>query len=216
MKVSMSWKNWKESDTLEYPEKKLQILEAVRRLIGQGTDLQKLRAGDIAREAGVGKGTLYLYFDSKEIIIEETLCYMMEQRISALEKEAQNPGTFRERAIRLLKCFQQQEQSGDSALRMLLSTKGLPLLWEVGRERISNFWDRLNAIILFLTNQGIEEGIFPALPDFAYVRQAFFSAVSGAVQASCPSLGFSPEKARENALEILIRSMGPVDRKNDK
>ena len=59
---------------MTYPEKKLQILEAVRRLIGQGADLQSLRAGDIAREAGVGKGTLYLYFDSKETIIGETLC----------------------------------------------------------------------------------------------------------------------------------------------
>lgn len=215
----MSWKNWKESDTLEYPEKKLQILEAVRRLIGQGTDLQKLRAGDIAREAGVGKGTLYLYFDSKETIIGETLCYMMELRISALEETAQKPGTFRERADRLLSCYQQQEQSGDSAIRMLLSARSLlpgTPLWEEGKERLSGFWKRLDDIIRFLTKQGIEEGLFFALPDFGYVRQAFFSAVSGAVQASCPSLGFSPEKARENALEILIRSMGPVDRKNDK
>ena len=118
-------KNWKESDTLEYPEKKLQILEAVRRLIGQGTDLQKLRAGDIAREAGVGKG-LFTFTLIPRNNHRGNLCYMMELRISALEETAQKPGTFRERAIRLLKCFQQQEQSGDSALRMLLSTKASP------------------------------------------------------------------------------------------
>ena len=106
----MSWKNRKESDTLEHPEKKLQILEAVRRLIDQGADLQSLRAGDIAREAGVGKGTLYLYFDSKEAIIGETLCHIAELRISALEAAARKAGSFRERAAGLLECFQQQEQ----------------------------------------------------------------------------------------------------------
>lgn len=49
-------------------ERKKQILQAAMTVFAQ-TGFQQTRMEDIAREAGLSKGTLYLYFDSKEAVV---------------------------------------------------------------------------------------------------------------------------------------------------
>ncbi len=52
--------------------KRRQILDgAYRMFMGQGFDATSM--GDIAREAGVSKGTLYVYFESKERLFQELI-----------------------------------------------------------------------------------------------------------------------------------------------
>jgi len=52
------------------PRKREQILDGARKLfLAEGFDAASM--GDIARAAGVSKGTLYVYFDSKEILFAE-------------------------------------------------------------------------------------------------------------------------------------------------
>ena len=47
-------------------EKELAIYQGVLRLLQEGADIHALKASDIAEAAGLGKGTLYNYFSSKE------------------------------------------------------------------------------------------------------------------------------------------------------
>ncbi|SDB07975.1 TetR/AcrR family transcriptional regulator [Bauldia litoralis] len=64
--------------------KRQQILDGARRLfLSKGFDASSM--GDIAQEAGVSKGTLYVYFDSKERLFHELV---------SLEKAAQYPAIF--------------------------------------------------------------------------------------------------------------------------
>ncbi len=64
--------------------KRQQILDGARRLfLSKGFDASSM--GDIAQEAGVSKGTLYVYFDSKERLFQELV---------SLEKAAQYPAIF--------------------------------------------------------------------------------------------------------------------------
>jgi AcrR family transcriptional regulator len=64
--------------------KRNQILDGARRLfLSKGFDASSM--GDIAEEAGVSKGTLYVYFDSKERLFQELV---------SLEKAAQYPAIF--------------------------------------------------------------------------------------------------------------------------
>lgn len=66
------------------PRKRRQILDGAYRLfMRQGFDGTSM--GDIAKEAGVSKGTLYVYFDSKERLFQE----LVRQ-----EKERQFPTIF--------------------------------------------------------------------------------------------------------------------------
>jgi AcrR family transcriptional regulator len=64
--------------------KRQQILDGARRLfLSKGFDASSM--ADIAHEAGVSKGTLYVYFDSKERLFQELV---------SLEKAAQYPAIF--------------------------------------------------------------------------------------------------------------------------
>ena len=70
--------------------KRRQILEGARRMfLDQGFDAASM--GAIAREAGVSKGTLYVYFKSKEELFEaivEGQCRAEAEQIFTLDREA--------------------------------------------------------------------------------------------------------------------------------
>lgn len=53
----------------EIPPKVLLLYNAVKQLIGEGVDVNDIRVLSITERAGIGKGTAYEYFDSKEEII---------------------------------------------------------------------------------------------------------------------------------------------------
>ena len=67
-----------------YTKKEQQIFQGVLQLIQQGVDLHTVKVQDIATAAGIGKGTLYEYFSSKDEIIMQTLSYLFLQEIDVV------------------------------------------------------------------------------------------------------------------------------------
>lgn len=65
----------------EYTPKEQAVFAAVLRLAGQGADLAALRVQQIADAAGMGKGTLYEYFTSKEEIVAGTVLWCLENEL---------------------------------------------------------------------------------------------------------------------------------------
>lgn len=53
----------------ELPEKVKQMYQAVYQLIVDGEDMSSVKVSQITQKAGIGKGTAYDYFDSREEII---------------------------------------------------------------------------------------------------------------------------------------------------
>lgn len=85
--------------------KRRQILDGARRVFfGQGFDAASM--GEIAREAGVSKGTLYVYFDSKEALfaalIEDTKRGAAEGMLALDHEDADVGGTLRGFGLALL------------------------------------------------------------------------------------------------------------------
>ena len=74
--------------------KELAVYAAVLQLAGQGVDLASLRVQQIADAAGMGKGTLYEYFRSKEEILLGTIFYVARQELEYLEALAKNCESF--------------------------------------------------------------------------------------------------------------------------
>ena len=54
-------------------EKEIAIYEGVCKLIRQDVNLSQVTASEIAQAAGIGKGTLYNYFSTKDEIIARTV-----------------------------------------------------------------------------------------------------------------------------------------------
>ena len=69
------------------PPKVRQMYRAVVELIGEGEEIAELRVSTITGRAGIGKGTAYEYFDSKEEIVACAITYAIESSFRRLEAE---------------------------------------------------------------------------------------------------------------------------------
>ncbi len=69
------------------PPKVRQMYRAVVELIGEGEEIAELRVSTITGRAGIGKGTAYEYFDSKEEIVACAITYAIESSFRWLETE---------------------------------------------------------------------------------------------------------------------------------
>lgn len=63
------------------------IFQAVIRLIKEGVDLNNLTVAEIAAKAGIGKGTVYEYFQNKEDVIAQALFYEVKTNCQELYQE---------------------------------------------------------------------------------------------------------------------------------
>src|SRR5690242_10892307 len=77
------------------------ILDAVDRLLAQ-YGYQKMTLDDIVREAGLARGTLYAYFNSKEEMALATIDRLIGLLVEELRQLAHAPGTPEERLQRML------------------------------------------------------------------------------------------------------------------
>ena len=59
-------------------DKVIAIYHAVEDIIAEGVDLATMRVSDIAAKAGIGKGTTYEYFTSKEELVVKAMIYLVD------------------------------------------------------------------------------------------------------------------------------------------
>jgi len=79
------------------------IRDAAMRVVGR-KGLEKATVDDIAREAGVAKGTVYLYFKSRDEVIEKTIGAAVDELLARLRSAAEGagPGPFADALERVL------------------------------------------------------------------------------------------------------------------
>jgi len=83
-------------------DKRIGILEAAGKVFyNQGFDGAKME--DIAKEAGIGKGTLYEYFVSKKQLFEEMMVYNQKRYLAGIVEAIRSGSNFREKFIALAK-----------------------------------------------------------------------------------------------------------------
>lgn len=86
----------------EPSEKMRRMYEAVSELVKARKEIADIKVSDITKAAGIGKGTAYEYFESKEELIAHALMYEYSIKIQRLAKSAFEPTTFRERCSRVM------------------------------------------------------------------------------------------------------------------
>lgn len=76
---------------------KVQLLyKAVIELLNEGADVNNLKISDITQKAGIGKGTAYDYFDSKEEVIGEGIIYYIGKFLSDAEDAVKDIPGFKD------------------------------------------------------------------------------------------------------------------------
>ena len=69
---------------MSMPEKKAAVFRAVLHLLRQGRPLGDLKVSEIAEAAGIGKGTVYEYFASKDEILQGMALYCFDTEIARI------------------------------------------------------------------------------------------------------------------------------------
>ena len=81
-------------------ERTAQIVEAAIAVFSR-LGFHKARMDDIAREAGVSKGTLYWYFESKDAITKALLQHLFDREVQEMETALAAEGSVSERLLAL-------------------------------------------------------------------------------------------------------------------
>ena len=96
-------------------DKERKIYQSVFLLLQEGRDINSLTVSEITEKAGIGKGTAYGYFKSKEEMVENAVLYGIFQCITAISEKVSGKETFREKVMEVLnwmdKIFFEQQVS---------------------------------------------------------------------------------------------------------
>ena len=107
---------------MEYGDKEKRIFESVLRLVDEGVDLSRLKTEDIAKAADMGKGTLYLYFDSKEEIVLRSILYGMHRQLEDIIARVQKEATFHDKVYAAMDFMAEQLRGRDAIVRLVMAS----------------------------------------------------------------------------------------------
>ena len=90
----------------EPSEKVQKMYEAISLLVQEKKDISTLKVQDITSRAGIGKGTAYEYFSSKEEIIVHASFWLCFQQNREMAKELEQFNGFQSKFMFLLEWMQ--------------------------------------------------------------------------------------------------------------
>ena len=146
------------------PEKVLALYHAVADLINEGCDVSTMKVSDITGRAGIGKGTAYEYFSSKEEIISATVLYYVQECVEELQKIAFAERSFYEKINEILDFIDvhvKEKQGVFFLIKLVLESYEMPKNLKDEYERIKqDCCEReKNEILDSLVEAGVREGL---------------------------------------------------------
>ncbi len=193
----LSWEN--------YPEKKLKILDSALNIFGRH-GFHKAKVEDIALAAGVGKGTIYEYFDSKTEILEQTIKYHLDKFSRALVEYADKGATAIEKIRRIVQRHANLLPVQDHLVFVLFKDPG-PVGVGLKRwvlEQRAGLLSNIEEII----RQGIREGSIRDVDSRLAASLVFVACHSIIAAHIMPGESrLSPAQATETVMDLLMRGI---------
>ncbi len=196
-----------------HSEKEILIFNAVTKLMNEGVKLHTVKVADIAKAAGIGKGTIYDYFKSKEEILEKTLIYNMDIELSEALNQIKNLNNFKDKVYKVFEIAQKSVDNYSSVTILLLSNIGTYEFKEFlnnNAEGLDNRIKLINDTIEDIIDIGYKDGIVKKQEDKEYQEQVFNSTIMGfAHLVGCKNITdkYELEKGKERAYKLLIKGL---------
>ncbi len=208
--------------TMEYffdpPEKVRLMFQAVIDFIGEKTDVNSLKVQDITGRAGIGKGTAYEYFSSKEELITLAILYDYSKKIEELKGILDQQDNFQDKMYGILDWLHENKSYHVTFMRMIQLSVGTEDVCEALHSRIpKDVFEGANAYLLengdAILEQGYREGRFTET-DKVKRRLAFVMMILSMILSQefmpVPSNRFFEmeySRVREYAYETLIKTL---------
>lgn len=193
--------------------KRIALCEAAVSLLQLGKDRNSIKVAEIAALAGIGKGTVYDYFQSKDELIACSVRYYMEMQYEKLEKAVFRQSNLKDMIYIIMKWLDECLGDGSLVLRILKIEPRFcernPSLQEVLGKENHNFGMRNGHILQFLMEQAAQEYGFNLEGKEYYVRSAIFGPLHNYVyiQLEKPSLGVGIPKDAKDFTYLCINKL---------
>ncbi len=112
------------------------IYQAVLSFVKEDADLNKLTVNGITARAGIGKGTAYEYFKSREDIIVSAFLYLGRTMIADMAEQVQQKQDFQEKIYYLLQRMEQQDNDRKCLLRYVHLLTGTDALSRAMQQKV--------------------------------------------------------------------------------
>ena len=181
-----------------------EILDAARRVFGD-CGFARTKLEDVARLAGVSKGTLYLYFDSKETLFRE----MVRAKIVALLAKSEalldsHSGSCRDLLVQLITGMFHSMRNQEIVTISRVAQAEFASFPELAQFYFDEVIVRARRLVEKVLERGIQAGEFRAVPH-GFGARALPSLLVHSVQVQCWFRKLDPEAlSDEEALEGLI------------
>ena len=148
---------------LEPSEKVQKMYEAIAGFVEEKRDLSTIKVSEITSRAGIGKGTAYEYFSSKEELIVYATLWLCGQQMEQMIHGASRATGFREKYLFMLEWIETHKEYNDLLLKAI---KGSfhgdceKLKDCVPKELSVQIRSYIAEMINELLEQGYQEGIF--------------------------------------------------------
>ena len=187
-------------------DKREKILTAARGLFAR-FGFRKTSIEEIAREARIGKGTLYLYFHSKEEIYAEVLTEIGNKMVDELERAASAAGSPADRlkAYLLVKTGTLHKLVRENMVSAEILTEALDL--PATREMRHKFHHKQIAPLMRILGEGVAQEIF-FCEDVKVVAIALFVAMDTlGLPWICEGNEIDLEAKTETLLSLFLRGL---------
>lgn len=167
---------------IKYSEKEIAILNGMISLIKNGANPYRVKVSDIAKAAGVGKGTIYDYFKTKEEVMLKAMFYNVRQEIEIFIDKVNNKNSFEEKYFEMLNIIAENLQNEFSAFNIFISSGNLPDFHKEQFQEACAYYQKMHISMVHdevdeLLALGYKEGIIKEEENKYYQRMAIKSSL---------------------------------------
>ncbi len=192
----------------KYKEKELTIMRALLDLISGGASIAEIKASDIADAAGIGKGTLYNYFTSKEDIFAKTIMYSIKTQLFTIFEQMRQAEGFQEKCYTVLRIVNGIIMNKNSDFHLVLFNVGgkdMEQFFNGDLAFVQEYLSLIHKRVLLLAGLGASEGVIPPYTDEEYTYSAFAGALMSFIHARCRREDMND--AMDNAYRLLVKAL---------
>lgn len=194
-------------DDINYSEKELAIFNGVIDLIKSGANVYSVTVSEIAKASGIGKGTIYDYFSTKEEVISKSILYNIEKEMEYAINRIESKSNFKDRYYEALKIIVENFENRFSTINILLSAGNFYELYEYivdENHLIPQYITRIDRIIDSLLTIGYEEKLIDIERDQYYERMVIKSSIAGFLNY-INSRSLYPEITNKKAMDLCYK-----------
>lgn len=159
------------------PDKYESILLAAIRVFARN-GFFSAKVADVAREAGVADGTVYLYFKNKEDLLVSIFNYTLDEAIALAKVELEGLADPAEKIERLAKLYLKLMGSDRNlAIVFQVELRQLKFMEQFSTTKLNQFFDFIGAAI----REGQEAGVFRVEVDPKIAAHALYGALEETV-----------------------------------